>query len=342
VIALGPEGLLAEPIRKVGLPVTCLGVTSRRPLDAIRSLRTALRRHEPALVQSFLFHANVAARLAALAAGGPWVLGGLRVAERQKRWHLWLERLTARLVTGSVCVSEGVRRFSHKYGGWPEDRLTVIPNGIDASLFDSVEPVPRSLLDVSDRAFLVLYVGRLNVQKGLPTLLDAAEQVIDQRPEQDWQFVLAGDGPERNRVCLRIEISSRLRERVHLLGPRSDVPALLQTADLLVLPSFWEGMPNAVLEAMASGKAVVATGVEGSEELVSPGETGWLVPPGDPDALAMALLEAASDRDRLQQFGKAGRTRVERNYSIERTVEAYERLWAGILGFENPRGESPL
>jgi glycosyltransferase involved in cell wall biosynthesis len=339
VIALGPEGPLAQPIRESGLTVDCLGVDPRRPVVAIRRLASTLRRHDPALVQSFLFHANVAARVAALWAGRPrpWVLGGLRVAERQKRWHLWLDRMTARLSTGAVCVSEGVRRFSRDLGGWPDDRLTVIPNGIDVALFDfdAVDPVPRDSLEIPPGSFLVLYVGRLHVQKGLPILLDAFEQVIDSRPDHDCHLALAGDGPERDRLQNRVEGTSRLRGRVHLLGPRSDVPALLKAADLLVLPSIWEGMPNAVLEAMASRRAVVATRVEGSEDLVEPGKTGWLVPPGDPDALARALLDAASDRVRLRHFGELGRARVESKFTIEETVLGYERLWARILGFED-------
>jgi glycosyltransferase involved in cell wall biosynthesis len=339
VIALGPEAALAQPIRESGLAVDCLGVDPRRPVVAIRRLASTLRRQDPALVQSFLFHANVAARIAALGAGRrrPWVLGGLRVAERQKRWHLMLDRMTARLATGAVCVSEGVRRFSREVGGWPDDRLTVIPNGIDVTLFDAADPLPRASLEIPSGSFLALYVGRLNVQKGLPILLDAFEQVIDARPDHDWHLALAGDGPERDRLQDRVEGSSRLRGRVRLLGPRSDVPALLKAADLLVLPSFWEGMPNVVLEAMASRRAVVATRVEGSEDLVHPGETGWLVPPGDSAALVRTLLDAASDRDRLRHFGEAGRARVESAFTIEQTVRGYERLWARILGFEDRR-----
>jgi starch synthase (maltosyl-transferring) len=99
-------------------------------------------------------------------------------------------------------------------------------------------------------------------------------------------------------------------------------------------------MPNAVLEAMAARRAVVATAVEGSADLVVPGKTGWLVPPGDPEGLAAALLEAASDPDRLRRFGAAGRACVEADFASEKTVAAYERLWAGVLGYENPSERS--
>jgi starch synthase (maltosyl-transferring) len=296
-----------------------------------------LCRFRPALVQSFLFHANVAARLAAPWAGRPWVLGGLRVAERQKRWHLWLDRLTAPLCLGSVCVSEGVRRFSRDTGGWPDSRLTVIPNGVDVAPFDYAEAVARASLGVPEGAMLALYVGRLDPQKGLDVLLDAAEAILAGAPEPDrWHFALAGDGPERARLHARVGSSAALSGRVHLLGQRGDVPGLLETADLLVLPSLWEGMPNAVLEAMAARRAVVATAVEGTEDLVVPGRTGWLVPPGDPAALAEALRDAASDPARLARFGAKARARVEAGFSTASAVAAYDRLWAGVLGLEDP------
>ena len=112
------------------------------------------------------------------------------------------------------------------------------------------------------------------------------------------------------------------------------MPALLGAADVLVLASLWEGMPNVVLEAMAARRAVVATAVEGSEDLVTPGQTGWLVPPHDPPALGQALLEAASDPARRRRYGAAGRARVEAEFSLECMVTAYERLWAGLLGLE--------
>lgn len=338
VYALGPEAPMAAAARAGGVEVECLGVDARRPGRAVARLASALRAQRPALVQSFLFHANVAARLAAPLAGRPrpWVVGGLRVAERRARWHVWLDRLTAPLSAGSVCVSEGVRRFSRETGGWPDARLTVIPNAVDVAFYDQFHVAPRPSLGVPDAAFLSLYVGRLDVQKGISVLLDASESVIADRT--DWHLALAGDGPLRGWVGDRLAASPGLAGRVHVLGRRGDVPALLKAADVLVLPSLWEGMPNVLLEAMAARRAAVATAVEGSVDLVVPGSTGWLVPPADPGALAGALREAASDPARLRRYGDAARARAEADFSPARAVRAYESLWAGLLGYgpENP------
>ena len=145
-----------------------------------RPANRGLRRFRPELVQSFLFHANLAARLSAPWAGCSWVLGGIRVAEHQKRWHLTLDRLTA-APTGSVCVSRGVMQFDRAVARLDLDRLTVIPNGIDPAPIDAAVPAPRATLGVPDNAHLAIYVGRLDPQKGLPGLLDAAERVIRER-----------------------------------------------------------------------------------------------------------------------------------------------------------------
>ena len=335
VACLAGEGALAGPLRDAGIEVVCLGVSPRRPVAAVGALTRAFRRERPAIVQSFLFHANIASRLAARRAGRPPVVGGLRVAERRRsrRWHLTLDRLTAPLGVGSVCVSRGVERFSIKQGKLDPDRLVVIPNGVDPARFDAATPVDRGSIGVPEDAVLALYVGRLDPQKGLNDLFRAAGHVARNCPA--WHLVLAGDGPLRAELVARSELAG-LAGRVHWLGRRDDVPGLLRAADLLVLPSLWEGMPNVVLEAMAAGLPVVATQVEGTEDLVIPGQTGWLVPPNRSGPLADALLAAATDPDRRRAYGQAGRARVEAEFTPGRVVAAYERLWAGVLGLAIP------
>jgi starch synthase (maltosyl-transferring) len=334
VVCLGPEGQMAEPLRAAGIEPVCLGLKPGRPDRAVFALARALRAARPWLVQSFLFHANLATRLAAPWAGQPWVLGGIRVAEQRpgKRWHLVLDRLSARLSAGSVCVSQGVLRFTRDVAGVNPERLTVIPNGIDPAPYDQAEPLPRAAIGLPPDGFCALFVGRLDLQKGLATLLDAAERIVAERP--DWRLVLVGDGPERPWLERRLAGNPVLAAQVRWLGRRDDVPALLKMADALVLPSLFEGMPNVVLEAMAARRAVVATAVEGTEDLVVPGQTGWLVPPRDPEALALALGEAAADRARCRSFGEAGHERIQAGFRLDRVSEAYQKLWADVLGFD--------
>jgi starch synthase (maltosyl-transferring) len=333
VIALGMEGPLAAKLRSGGIPCRCLECSRFRPFQLVARLGRTLQTFQPELVQSFLFHANLASRLAASWVGNAWVVGGIRVAERQKRWHLAVDRITASLATGSVCVSNGVLRFSRDIAGLDSRRLTVIPNGIDPKPFDKASPVLRSKLGIPEEAHLALFIGRLAVQKGLPDLLNAAEWVIPQC--SDWHLVLVGQGPYQAWLLEESRRRPQLRGKIHCIGARDDVPRLLRAADVLVLSSLWEGMPNVVLEAMAASRPVVATCVEGTEELVIPTKTGWLVPPGDPVALGSALLHAALNPELCQRFGQEGRARVEREFSLDRIVEAYDRLWSGLLGYES-------
>ncbi len=334
VFCLGGPGRLTEVLREANVPCECLCVHRRNPVQAVVRLSRSLRRFRPDLVQSFMFHANLAARLSAPWAGCPWVVGGLRVAERGKSWHLMLDRLTASFATGSVCVSQGVLRFSRDVAGLNPARLTVIPNGIDVRPFEQATRLPRVEIGVPENAHLALYLGRLDPQKGLPDLLDAAQQVIDARP--DWHLALAGDGPMRGWLVARINDQCRLQGRIHWLGSRADIPALLKSADVLIHPSLWEGMPNAVLEAMAASRPVIGTAVEGTEDLIVPGQTGWLVPPSNVGALTKALLEAVDSPECCLCYGEAGRRRVEKEFSLERTLAAYESLWARILEFDAP------
>lgn len=330
VVNLSDEGELAATIRAAGVPCESLGLSRRRPDLGIIRLVRLLRRHRPALVQSFLFHSNVLSRLAGPFAGSPWILGGLRVAEHQKRWHLTLDRLTSRLGCGSVCVSEGVRRFSVEQGGLDPDRLTVIPNGVDPSRFYEAVPTPRESLGVPEEAYLALTVGRLDVQKGLPDLLEAVERIGES--SGSWRLAIVGDGPLRG--WLHDQVASRpgLSCRVLILGRRGDVPSLMRSADLLIHAAHWEGMPNVVLEAMAAGLPVVSTAVEGSVDLVTPGRTGWLVPIGDTPKLAEAIRTALADREAARRMGGAGRLRVESDFATSRMVASYEELWARVLG----------
>lgn len=334
VFCLGPEGELTSTLRRDQIDVSCLGIVRRDPARAIAKLAEAYKARRIRLSQSFLFHADIASRLAAPIAGVRWVVGGIRVAEKRKNRHLLWGRLTQRLTNGSVCVSRGVERFARIAGKIAPERLIVIPNGIDPAPFDRAEPAPRATLGVPDSAFLCLFLGRLEAQKGVGFLLDAAERVVRRR--SDWYLAIAGDGRDAAELKRLSESRPLLADRLIWLGRRSDAANLLKTADLLVLPSLWEGMPNVILEAMAAGRAVAATSVEGSEELVEPGRTGWLVPPADSSSLAEALLDAAQDRDRLVRFGRQGRLKVEAEYSLARVHASYESLWAGLLGFRFP------
>jgi starch synthase (maltosyl-transferring) len=293
-----------------------------------------MNRIRPALVHTFLFHANVVGRLAAwIACGGP-VLASVRVAERRYRHHLILENLTCRLSQRVICVSRAAAQFTRRRSHVPSARLVIIPNGINADAVRLANPVDRASLGITEDSALAVYVGRLDPQKGVDVLLDAMRCAVRLVPE--LHLVLAGIGPHENQL-IGLARSLGVERNVHFLGWRDDVPALLRTADFLVLSSRWEGMPNVVLEAMAAGRPVVATRTEGTTDLVRHGETGVLVSIDDSASLATALVEIARNRDQRSHWGRRGEELVRREFSLSRMLTRYEALYELSLGQSSSR-----
>lgn len=227
-------------------------------------------------------------------------------------------RLLAAGIGTFIAVSRDVERRLVETFGWPREKIVVIHNGTP------LEPAPRPRL-TADGKPVVLTAARLVDQKGIEVLLDAAAEV-------PARFLVAGDGPERTRLA-DYAAAAGSADRVSFLGHRTDVRDLLDAADVFVLPSLYEGTPLAVLEAMAAGRAIVATAIAGTDELVVDGESALLVPPRDAGALAAAIRRLLDDPDLRARLGEAARRRAEAQFGAdavaERVAAVYERLTAG-------------
>jgi L-malate glycosyltransferase len=200
--------------------------------------------------------------------------------------------------------------------GIPEQRIDIIPNGIDLSIF----PVRRDF----SRARTITMVACLRDGKRVDVLIAAAARIIARHP--DVEFRIVGDGPCRERLVEQAAATGVL-PRIRFMGHRDDVPAILSASDLFVLPSESEASPNVILEAMAAALPVVASRVGGIPELVDDGVTGHLVPPADSPGLAAALLDLLDHPARRAAFGRAGRARIEQQYSFDRMVAQFESLY---------------
>jgi glycosyltransferase involved in cell wall biosynthesis len=290
-------------------------------------LARALRRFRPAILQTFLFHANLAGRIAGRIAGVRTIVSGIRVAEKRSRFPLVLDRWTNWLVKMNICVSRGVADFSIRAAGLSPQKIIVIPNGVDVARFSSTTPVDLAQFGIPSGSQVLLTVGRLDRQKGLGDLIEAAALVIPKYPRA--HFLLVGEGPERAPIE-RLVRAKGLTDHVHLAGWRPDIPELLAAGQALVLSSVWEGMPNVVLEAMAAGLPVIATRVEGTPESVTDGETGILVPPQSPAALAAGIEGLLDDAARAGAMGRAGRERAAAHFSWDAMVDRYNELYASL------------
>ena len=319
---------LAGRLAEAGIETHFLGGRHVGHLPLIvRRLTRLLKRQRPRIVLSFLFHANFVSRLAARWARVPTVLSGIRVAEGGARWHCRLDRLTSRLVDQYVCVSQAVAAFSAR-AGLPEDRLVVIPNGVDMARFEQAEPLDLAELGLSRGRRAVTYVGRLDRQKGTAELVEHSPSWMRRLPDHD--LLLVGTGPQAGELR-RLARELGIADRVHFAGWRDDVPRILRASDLFVLPSRWEGMPNALLEAMAAGLPVVATDVEGVRELLGAAAGEQVVAPADWRSLSQRIVELAGDRERASQLGRANQLRAA-DFSWPAMVAAYESLFSSFVG----------
>ncbi len=325
---LSGPGVLVEKLTAHGISVTCLDAKSIRSLGVLRRLAAELKRFQPAILQCFLFHANFVGRLAAWRVGVPIVVCGIRVAERRSRVPLWLDRLTQGFVSHNVCVSRAVAEFSIRDSGLATTKVSVIPNAVDFELFANASAVPRTELGLLDSAPLALFVGRLDPQKAPFVLLEAFALLV--KRHADWQLLFVGHGVLHSSMTEWIA-DRGLQRSIRIVGWRPDVPQVLKAADLLVLPSLWEGMPNIVLEAMASGLPVVVSRVEGTDELIRDRESGLLVAPGSVAELEHAIEAVLTDSDFSSRLaGKAQQTAL-KSFTFESMVAAYEQLYSRLL-----------
>ena len=224
-----------------------------------------------------------------------------------------------RYIVVSQYVAQRLRQKLH----WPTHKIQVIHNSV-VSLDRGVHKAKcAALIDQADTP-VVLTVARLDEQKGHRYLLEAAAQVPQAR------FVLAGDGPLRASLEAQAR-SLGLEQRIQFWGYRSDIPDLLAGCDVFVLPSLYEGLPLSILEAMSAGKPVIATQIGGTAEAVIPDETGLLVPPADPTALAAAIRKLLDDQPFARRLALAGQARVEREFSAVTMVQQVTNVYAELL-----------
>ena len=287
------------------------------------------------VVHTHLFVDGFYGRLAAVLAGVPVRLVTQQNAyddprHRLPRWQIWVNRLLAPFTTYFVAVSEAARAYLQTVEWVPPTKVQVIPNAIDVPPPPSPAAVQALRRDwaAHPTAPLVGTVARLEPQKGLDVLLAALPRVREAVPDDDTTHV--GQGALRDALAAQARALG-VADVVIFAGPREDVWTVLAALDVFVLPSRFEGLSLALLEAMAAGKPVVATAVSGSIEVVEDGVTGVLVPPNDPEALARGLIHVLGSPDVARRLGEAGRRRVAQRYTLPTVARAYEALYERLL-----------
>jgi glycosyltransferase involved in cell wall biosynthesis len=328
VAALTRSGPLEAELRDAGIPVTAIGKPLKLDPIALTRLTRFLKAGSFDVVQTWIFAANTYGRVASQLAKVPVVVVSEMAVDLWKgRSELWVDRKLStwcdRLVGNSHAVVDFYRGI-----GVPEDRLAMIYSGVEDEEPPAIDPAAvRAEFGFPPDAPLVLFAGRLAEQKRVDDLLKALDLV--QHVQPDVRTLIAGDGPLRHRLE-ETATAYCLDGCVRFLGHREDVPRLLAAADLLVLPSSYEGLPNVVLEAMRFRKPVVATSAPGTTEVVIDGETGLLVPIGDQVRLARAIRDLVRDPAQARRLGEGGRARVEEHFTAAAMVAHFADLYEAL------------
>lgn len=336
VAVLTHTGPLEAELRAAEIPVTLIGKRTRFDPACYWRLRRQIRSLRPDIVHTWLFAANAYGRQAARAEGVRHLVAGERCVDPWKGfWQLAIDRYLARFTRRIVTNSSGVKEF-YVSRGLPADLFEIIPNGVPLS----EEPGPgnetpggrpslKEELGLPPQARLIGAVGRLWPQKRVKDLIWAADLLKSIR--DDAHLVIVGDGPQRARLE-RYRRQNEITDRVHFLGERGDVPALLRQFDLVWLGSEYEGQSNAILEAMAAGLPVIATDIPGNRDLVVPDQTGYLVPVGDRFEFARRTHWLLEDESLRQRLGQAGRQRVASEFTVAQMVQRHAALYAALVG----------
>lgn len=316
-----------EMIAACGVPVRVLRRRGHLDVSRLARLATWLRRDRIELVHAFLFLANGYAWAASRLAGVPYLITSLRNCKQVGRLMAWTNRLAFRGSDAIACNGVAVRAYLGTQYGAPLARSVVIYNGVDVERFRPASAAAHGTGIQGPRTKIVLAIGRLVEQKDLVLFLEAAALLIRKVP--DTCFRIVGDGPDRAELEHTAERLG-LREHVAFLGERSDIPELLQAANVLWLTSAWEGFPNVVLEALACGIPVVARNVGACGEIIEPGVQGYLVDTRDPEPFARHTARLLADPARAARMGRAGRQLAERKFSVDIMIRGTEQLYASI------------
>lgn len=327
---------VAEPhgtrLREAGVRVEVLDRRGHADIGRVVALARLVRELRADVVHSFLVGANVYAYAATRLAGRPPFVASSRTSMKipgvaARSVHSWVFRHATAVIANSGAVAE----FTSSYYGVAESRLRVVPNGVrlGSAAPEAARQAVRREMGCDASSPLVGTLGRLSPEKNIPLFLQAAAEAAKRFPGA--RFVVGGDGPSR--LSIAEEIRRRgLEDLVRLAGDQADVQRFLSALDLFVLTSDTEGLPNAVMEAMGMGLAVVATRVGGTHEVVVDGRTGRLVPPRDPAALAGAVGDLLADPGERGRLGAAGRARIAELYTSDRMIAGTCGVYDEVCG----------
>ncbi|MEW6066683.1 MAG: glycosyltransferase [Nitrospirota bacterium] len=282
------------------------------------------------IVRTHQYHANLYGRLAAWLARVPCIVASVHnVYTIDKKIHRRIiNKCFAGFTDKIIAVSNAVKRDIIRYDRVPEDKIMVIYNGKEIDSFLNIKENIRTELGISPEIPVIGTVGRLTPQKGQKYLIEAISKLKNKFP--GMVLLIAGDGPLKQKLEKYSEMLG-LSEDIKFLGTRRDIPAILSAMDIFVLPSIWEGLCNALIEAMAAGKPIIATDIQPNKEIISSERLGMLIPPENSDAIASSIELLLNNKGIAENMRELSRKKVALDYNINTSIQKYESLFEEIL-----------
>ncbi len=330
----GPKEAMGREIEGIGIELTALNrFRYHRILPGIFvDLSRLMKKKHIHIVRTHRYHPNVYGRVAAFLAGVPVIVASVhdnyRMDKRPKRRIV--NHILSKITDKIVAVSESIKKDIVRYDKIDPSKILVIPNGVDTERFNpegNFANIKEEFL-IKDNDIVIGFVGRIVPAKGLEYLIDTLSYLKEEF--KNLKLLIIGEGSLVDGLKEKSK-ENNVNDSVIFTGRRRDIPDILSCIDIFVMPSIAEGLPNALLEAMAMGKPIVATEVGGIPEVIKNGSNGQLVPPRDPGALAMAIKEFIGNGQLATKMGQAARNLVLDNYSIGKTAQKWQSLYLSIL-----------
>jgi len=328
-IARGGE--IAEELIRAGIDVRILGINSYyNPFNIIRMAKF-IGKHNPDILHSHTYFSNTIGRIAGRLANVPVIITHVHNTYfNYSIKNLLIERVLSFFTDKIICCSKAVRDFVLKHEKIKIQKTVVIHNGINLRKFhEGFNGVSlRKSFKISDDAPVIITVASLTEKKGHKFLLKAITSI--KKRYRNIKVLIVGDGPLEHELK-KIARDYNLRNSVIFAGQRNDIPELLKISDIFVLPSLQEGFPLAVIEAMSTGLPVVATSVGGVPEVIEHGETGLLIPLGNPEALSDAIMILLKDEKIGKEIGRQGQKVISENFVSDKMVAEIDQLYSACI-----------
>lgn len=337
-LAAHPGGKLEEIAREAQIPFFPLDMSRKVNFRTISNLSSLITQNRIDIAHSMGTRTDFFARLAcsrkpstAIVCTVAMLVDGFDVDLLRKTVYKIADRYSARHVTRYITVSRALKDRLVRERGIPPDKISVIYNGVELDQYNPnlyLSEETRRTLGIRNNYPIIGTVGRLVYQKGFSYFLEAAKQVYLEKKQV--QFVIVGHGREEANLKYLAE-SLGISHVCSFVGLRFDIAQLLSAFDVFVLSSILEGLPRIVIEAMAMKRPIVASDIDGVREQLRHNETGLLVPPADPKALAQAILNLLDDRERAKRLGREARKAAEEMFDLKHTLANVEMLYEQIF-----------